>query len=189
MTNLLHRNRGIAGWIQHVVSSLSRKMRKSTPVRHLHCDVAKWLVQLTWGAPTEKIHRVLLVVIHWNSFDCPRLFRAFCASTRCVLYASTLCNLVRSTIAFPSGRANDGIQRYFGKCSSFGYLRYRYGQSPFNLYLHLFFLFFKSLLHHLASMLLFALFSSFAAFIAIKVSLEGILSRHHPVAPAMSLVF
>jgi hypothetical protein len=35
-------------------------------------------------------------------------------------------------------------------------------------------------------MLLFALFSSFAAFIAIEVSLEGILSPHHPVAPAMS---
>jgi hypothetical protein len=56
-----------------------------------------------------------------------------------------------------------------------GYLRYRYSQSPFNLYLHLFFLFFKSLLHHLALMLLFALFSSFVAFIAIEVSLEGIL--------------
>jgi hypothetical protein len=25
-------------------------------------------MQLTWGAPTEKIHWVLLVVIHWNSF-------------------------------------------------------------------------------------------------------------------------
>jgi hypothetical protein len=138
-------------------------MRKSTSVRDLHCDVAEWLVELTWGAPTEKIHRVLLVVIHWNSFDCPRLCRAFCASTQCDLYASTWCNLGRSTTAFPSGWANDGIQRYFRQCSSLGYLRYRYDQSPFNLYLHLFFLFFKSLLHHLAPMLLFALFSPFAA--------------------------
>jgi hypothetical protein len=102
-------------------------MRKSTSVRHLHCDVVEWLVQLTWGAPTEKIHRVLLVVIHWNSFDCPRLFRAFCASTRCDLYASTWCNLGRSTTAFPSGRANDGIQRYFRQCSSLSYFRYRHG--------------------------------------------------------------
>jgi hypothetical protein len=38
-------------------------------------------------------------------------------------------------------------------------------------------------------MLLFALFSSFEAFIAIEVSLEGILPRHHPVAPATSWVF
>jgi hypothetical protein len=129
---------------------------------------------------------VLLVVIHWNSFDCPRVFRAFCASTRCILYASTWCNLGRSKTAFPSGRANDGIQRYFGKCSSFVDLRYRYGQLPFNLYQHLFFLFFKSFLHHLTPMLLFTLFSSFAAFIAIEVSLEGILPRHHPVAPATS---
>jgi hypothetical protein len=29
-------------------------MRKSTSVGHLHCDVAEWLVQFTWGAPTEK---------------------------------------------------------------------------------------------------------------------------------------
>jgi hypothetical protein len=38
-------------------------------------------------------------------------------------------------------------------------------------------------------MLLFVLFSPFAAFIAIEVSLEGILPRHHPVAPATSWVF
>jgi hypothetical protein len=38
-------------------------------------------------------------------------------------------------------------------------------------------------------MLIFVLFSSFAAFIAIEVSLEGILPRHHPVAPATSRVF
>jgi hypothetical protein len=38
-------------------------------------------------------------------------------------------------------------------------------------------------------MLLFALFSSFAAFIAIEVSLEGILPQHHPVAPTMFWVF
>jgi hypothetical protein len=84
---------------------------------YLHCDVVEWLVQLTWGALTEKIHKVLLVVIHWNSFDCPRLFRALCASTWCDLYASTSCNLNRSTTAFASGRANDEIQRYFGQCS------------------------------------------------------------------------
>jgi hypothetical protein len=65
---------------------------------YLHCDVVEWLVQLTWGALTEKILRVLLVVIHWNSFDCPRLFRALYASTWCDLYASTWCNLGRSTM-------------------------------------------------------------------------------------------
>jgi hypothetical protein len=48
---------------------------------YLHYNIAEWLVQLTWGAPTKKIHRVLLVVIHWNSFDCPWLSRALYAST------------------------------------------------------------------------------------------------------------
>jgi hypothetical protein len=115
----------------------------------------------------------------WNSFDCPKLFRAFCASTRCDLYTSTWCNLGRSTTAFLSGRANDGIQRHFRQCSSLGYFRYHYVQSPFNLYLHLFVLFFKSLLHHLAPMILFALFPSCVASIAIEVSLEGILPRNH----------
>jgi hypothetical protein len=86
--------------------------------------------------------------------------------------------------AFVSERANDGIWRYFGQCSRLGYLRDRYGH-----YLHLFFLLFKSLLHHLASILFFTLSSSFATFIAVEVSLESILPRHHPVASATSCVF
>jgi hypothetical protein len=76
---------------------------------YLHCDVAKWLMQLTWGASAEKIHWVLLVVIHYNSFNCPRLFRALYASTRCNIYATTWCNLGRSTTAFASGRSNGEI--------------------------------------------------------------------------------
>ena len=140
---------------------------------YLHCEVAEWLVQLTFGAPTEVIHRVMFVVVHLNSFDCPLVFGDLCGSTT----------------TFVSGRANDGIHRYLGQCSRMGHIIYRSGQSPFYLCLHPFFLFSESLLHHLLPLVLFTLSSSFATSIGVHVLLESKLPRHHPVASAMSRVF
>jgi hypothetical protein len=57
----------------------------------------------------EQIHRVLLVVVQWNSFDCPLLFTALCVNTSYDLYASTYWDLCGSITAFVSRRANDGI--------------------------------------------------------------------------------
>jgi hypothetical protein len=45
-----------------------------------HFDVAEWLVKFTYGAPTDVIHRVPLVV-HLNSVYCPLIFGNSCGST------------------------------------------------------------------------------------------------------------